>query len=380
MLRAKLIDDLDVAHGYRSEWDDLAVTCSRPFCSPGWMLSWWRHAAPREAHLRVIVVTDGPELVGIAPFFAESGPHGLNCYRLLASGTSARLEPLVRSGSQGTVSPVLATVLARADPPADMIAFDGIPATSRWPRLLCDSWPDRRRPWQHDAHPTGAPTVTVSGRTFDEWLQDKSANFRQEVRRRRRHLEQQGAVFRLAHTQEDIDTGLQCFASLHYSRWQSRGGSQVLNPSTESMLSTAGRELGSARFRLWSLEVDGRSISSHLFIAAGGELAYWLGGFEESYRSMSPSIQVLVQALRHAWSLGERRVDLGAGAQPYKYRLADNEDLLTWTTVVPHGPRYATARAGLAPAHFREAVGKRLPPEIKERLKAYLGPSSSTSR
>ena len=380
MLKAKLVDDLDVIEGFRPDWDELAVASSRPYCSPAWMLSWWRQAAPGGSLLRVAIVTDGPKLAGVAPFFAQVGVDGLTRYKLLASGTSARVEPLVRRGFQGTVSPVMATALARADPPPDLISFDGRPANSRWPELLSDSWPDGRRPWQHHAHPTRAPAVTLRQRTFEAWFRGKSPNFRQEVRRRRRRLEQEGAIFRLASSGPDTETGLKDLARLHYSRWHARGGSQVLNCNVESMLSTVARELPNERFRLWSIDINGRAISSHLFLAAGKELAYWLGGFDDSYASMSPSMQTLVAAIEHAWTTGEDRVDLGAGAQPYKYRLSDTDDLLRWTTVVPHGPRYRTARLHLAPTHLRQTVGKRLPPEVKHRLKDYARRLSSTSR
>jgi hypothetical protein len=78
VLRGELIEDLGVVAQIKDEWDDLAVARARPFCSPAWMLAWWRHAAPAGAFLRIAVVREKGELVGIAPFFALEEGMGLS--------------------------------------------------------------------------------------------------------------------------------------------------------------------------------------------------------------------------------------------------------------------------------------------------------------
>ena len=57
-------------------WDDLAIACARPYCAPGWGMAWWRNAAPEKAALRVVLVSEDGELVGVAPMFAERAGGG----------------------------------------------------------------------------------------------------------------------------------------------------------------------------------------------------------------------------------------------------------------------------------------------------------------
>jgi CelD/BcsL family acetyltransferase involved in cellulose biosynthesis len=127
------------------------------------------------------------------------------------------------------------------------------------------------------------------------------------------------------------------------------------------------------RFRVWVLEVDATPISCQVLVAAGGELAYWLGGFDETWAQQQPSLQTLVAAAEHAWAVGDRRLDLGAGGQSYKYRLADGEDTLEWRVLVPRGRRQLPALAGMAPRHGTRAVVERLPQDLKDRVKRSLG-------
>jgi CelD/BcsL family acetyltransferase involved in cellulose biosynthesis len=187
----------------------------------------------------------------------------------------------------------------------------------------------------------------------------KSPNFRQQMRRDRRRLDRRGAVFRMA-TVNELDRDLRYFAQLHYGRWDSRGGSDVLDHRIEAMLRSAARELLlSDRFRLWSLDIDGETISSHAFMEAGGELAYWLGGFDPSWASYKPSLQVILAAIEHAWQTGARRLDLGDGGETYKYRFAEQEDTLQRVILVPPGLKRPLIRARFAAGHRAETLRER---------------------
>ena len=374
-----LILDLDGAEKLRDPWDALAVRCGRPYCAPSWMLAWWRHAAPKRSALRIVAVLEGDDLAGIAPFFAEEPRPGLIRYRLLGSGASARVEPLASPGREPEIAAVVAGILSGTRPQPHVISFEGIDRKSPWAALLAEAWPGVR-PAVHRVRTMPSPTLRLKGRTYDQWLAGIDRDHRKNIRRRRRRLEERGAVFRLAGSKEDMLEGLRTFAALHHDRWKRRGGSGALNSRIERMLRDVAEDLvEDLRFRLWSIEVGGQTISSRIFLAAGGELACWLGGFDQRWASFSPSIQALNAALQHAWTVGDVRMELGPGGQDYKYIFADGEDVLAWEDVIPRTPGYAMTRLRLAPAHIRSRllqlrhdVVRRLSPQTKQRLKKAL--------
>ena len=373
-MRGELVQDVGPAEELRGAWDDLAVSSARPYSSPSWLLAWWRPAAPAGALLRVAAAFDGDELVGVAPFFALPAHGGLTRYRLLAAGASAHVEPLARAGRERQAGIVLAGTLAAATPRPDILRLEGVPATSPWPDLLAHNWPGRSRPWCHEEATTPAPAISLEGRTFAAWFGSKSRNFRQQMRRGRRQLEERGAVFRLASNEEELQRDLRAFSGLHRSRWSPRGGSGVLTTGVERMLADAGRELVSAgRLRVWSVDVDGLTIASTIFLAAGGEVGYWLGGFDEAWAAQRPSLQAILAAVEDAFERGERRFDLGPGAADYKYRFADGDEILSSVALVPQGPAQSRARTSVlssaASRTIRREVAARLSPEQKELLK-----------
>ena len=331
-LTADLVDDAAALEPYRAAWDALALGARRPYCAPGWMLAWWEEVAPADAVLRVVVVRDGGELVGVAPFWASAGS---GRYGLLGERSASPLQPLARANLETDVAAVCAEALAAADPTPTEIVFRYMLVNSPWPRQLRDHWPGDAAGTIRHERVRPIPKVTLGHDSVDEWLAGRSRNFRQQVRRARRTLT--GARFRMA-TPDDLDADLASLARLHHARWSHRGGSRALDERVEGLLRRAAHALmPSGRFRLWSLEVSGTPVSTHLFVAGDGGQAYWLGGFDDAWAAQHPGIQVLVHAVEDGIARGEEWLELGPGAQPYKYRLADSEDMVASVTLTPTG-------------------------------------------
>jgi CelD/BcsL family acetyltransferase involved in cellulose biosynthesis len=140
------------------------------------------------------------------------------------------------------------------------------------------------------------------------------------------------------------------------------------------MLTDVARELvAEGRFRLWTIQRDGQPIAAHVFLAAGGDTSYWLGGYHKDWAAQHPSLVAILAAIEHAWRVGDRRLDLGGGPQPYKKRFASGEDTLAWTTLVPRGPRHWRTRLSLAPRHGYAALARHLSDETKERIRSWRG-------
>jgi CelD/BcsL family acetyltransferase involved in cellulose biosynthesis len=243
--------------------------------------------------------------------------------------------------------------------------FEGISPDSEWPEELRAIQGGRL----HREKTSGAPVLPLEGRTFEEWMASKSKHFRQEAARQRRRLEERGATIRMAETREELARGLRAFGELHLARWRGRGGSKVLTPAVEHMLADAApKMLDGGRFRLWITEAEERIVSADIFVAAGGEVAGWLGGFDESWGSASPSVQATLAAIRDAFERRDRRVDLGGGEHDYKRRWAEFDDLLQWCTVLPSGPRRPLTRLRLAPRRAYRAAANRIPAQTRRRL------------
>jgi CelD/BcsL family acetyltransferase involved in cellulose biosynthesis len=218
-----------------------------------------------------------------------------------------------------------------------------------------------------------APYIDVPDGGYEAWLASRSANFRQQMRRRRRDFVRQGGQFRQATSPAEMSTALDSFERLHLQRWQDRGGSRALTGPVVAMLRQAGGALRPERLQLWTAQVDGRTVGAALFVAAGRQVHYWLGGFDEQWARWTPSLLLLDQIVRYAAAEGHRRVSLGPGAGAYKYRFATGEDLLDWVDLVPRGWRYPYVRLRQSPHRVYRFAANHTPPAVKRRLKLLKG-------
>jgi CelD/BcsL family acetyltransferase involved in cellulose biosynthesis len=314
----------------------------------------------------VVAVRTGRELVGLAPFYSVRRL-GVTEFRLLSGGLASRLRILAAPGREREVAAAIAEALAEGDPRPDAFRWDAVDAASRWPEWLSASWPEGGGHHLQGEVERSAPVLHLDQPSYEEWLADKSRNFRSQTRRHRRSLGEEGATFRCA-DRSTLERDLSAFARLHTARWEGRGGSGAVDAATMTMLREAGEALIEAgRFRLWMIDgPDGEAISAQIFVAAGGEVAYWNGGFDERWKH-SPGLAAILAAIEDAFERDDVLVDLGGGEATYKARLADEDRPVAWSTSYPSGARYPLAWLQRWPEHLaRRASG---------RLREWLGPA-----
>lgn len=363
--RVVLACDTQSLEPYIEEWDALATALERPFCAPGWMLAWWRHGRTGDARLRVVLALDDRGLAGVGPFFAQVHRFGVVDMRLLAAGFCHRIGPLARPGQEPAVASMLADTLARMQPRADSVVFEGLDCNDPWPALIAAAWPGRRPKVREDLR-MDAPVIALRG-DYEGWLERRPRRFRKEARRTERRLSEQDV-----HGRVDPDqTSVTALLHLHEARWDSRGGTS-LGAEAYGVLADAAIELGpGGRLNVALLASAAEPVAAELVLCAGDTAAFWSGGFSPEWASFAPGTQAMLLALRALAERGVQLADLGGGADEYKLRLADSNQPLVWSTLFPRGPRYPLIRARLAPRHARVAARtllRRLPEAHLARL------------
>ena len=342
-------------------WDQMAVEQGRPFSSPAWLLPWWECVASPAGHqLRAVVVTEGPDVVGVFPFWVERTSTGLNHYRLMGCDVSAGAQPVVRGPALAEVVPLVLEQLLAAHPTLDVLRLEGVSGDMAWNDAVCRHWP-LPTPWTELVREEPAPYVDFTGATFESWLTSKSTPFRKQMRRLQRRLEEQGFRSKLSVEFPEVLQRLPAFLALHQARWATRGGSGVIGDGAPAMLEQVAKGLdGTGRFQLWTIErEDGQVISADIMVGAGDELSSWLGGFDEAWSVQRPGFMNLYWAVERNWQdLKYQRLDLGAGAQDFKYEFSQGERSFEWWRIVRRGWRPVHSPAQFVPWPARRAIGR----------------------
>jgi CelD/BcsL family acetyltransferase involved in cellulose biosynthesis len=377
MLSGELLTSLSTLGALEAEWDELAVACALPLMAPTLILAWWRHLAPRDAEPRIVAVRDGDRLVGLAPFYVE--PHarrGRVDYRL--PGIEVRLAPLAAPAREWEVAAAIGRALATADPLPDVIALEGTPHASHWPEALRDGWPGRVRPLMRRYHVQGCPIIDLEGTaSLDDWLGRRSSHARERLRRTRKQFAKAGGTVRLA-TGETLEADVATLMRLHTERWKGLSGESNLvalgERVTRWLHETGSALLDEGRFRLFVLEVDGEPACAHVAFAAGGSMFAFNGGWDERFARLRLTTVSVLAHVEDAIERGDRRIDMGIGDQSYKVRLADGNDPVAWTLLLPARPRMPLTRLRTAPAVarpvLRDAAKRALTQEQVARVRA----------
>jgi len=311
--------------------------------------------------------------VGIAPTYATDRRGNFADYRMLGAERATRVTPLAKRGSEGPVAAAITKTLNHCTPRPGRITLTRLPTDSPWQELLGNEWPTVGS-WTVRRYWMPAPYVTLGSTGFDDWLAAKSSNFRQQMRRSRLKLERNGATFRASSSVEEAHRDLGTFAELHLERWDKKGGSGTLTPGVVPMLEeVAEKLLPSGRFKIWNIDVGETTICSLVFLIAGNEVSWWLGGWDEGWANQRPGLVGLLYALERAFEDGAGRFDLGGGYLPYKYRFADSEELLTRTYVVMPGLLHVLRRPETLRLAVTQAASRRVSWSTKDRLRKVAG-------
>jgi CelD/BcsL family acetyltransferase involved in cellulose biosynthesis len=238
-------------------------------------------------------------------------------------------------------APTALTALAgflRGERFADLLVAENLPAELEGPRHL-----DGRL-----IRTIASPVLPVRGRSFDDYLSERSRNFRDQVRRRERGLERDHELrYRLTTGPATLDRDLDTLFSLHGARWQGRRLGEFSAADAAFHRDFARSALDRGWLRLWTMEIDGAAVAAWYGFRFGDAEWYYQAGRDPAYDDRSVGFVLLAHTIRAAFEDGVREYRFLRGDEPYKRRFAER-DAGVETIAVARGLRGRALLAALA--------------------------------
>jgi CelD/BcsL family acetyltransferase involved in cellulose biosynthesis len=320
----------------RPEWDALAAEAANPFATWEFCDAWWRHRGHGE--LEAHVVRDGERPVAILPLFREG-----RTLAFLGDGDADIVGPVCAPADVERATAALRDLLAAG--PATTLDARWLPGGRDWAALLDGTEVER----------TACPQVRIGGRSWEELLAARSANFRSQVGRRRRALERDHAVtIRRTISPAELSADLDVLFRLHELRFGEI--SQAFTGAREAVhREFAAAALERGWLALWTLELDGEAAASLYVFRYGGTDWYYQSGRDPRFERQRVGFVLLCAAIEDACAAGQDAFSLLLGGEAYKDRFADEDPGLVRVVA---GRGVASARAGVAARRARSALGR----------------------
>jgi len=309
-LTVSVVTDRQAVLEMEHEWNALVESTGKePFYRHEYFRSWLESFAP-EAGLRLLAGRDNEgRLVALLPLIERSG-------RVLGI-------PVREWSSPTNVHSFRFDLLAEDPAVAAPALLDCLAAQRRWSMLRVTDVPANGSAWHlyRSASDAGWPAGVYESQrspyialpaTFEDLARAWSSRFRSNLRRRRRLLEQRGAVSveRVEggpHLQAILD---ECF-QLESRGWKGRRGEPADgDPRIRAFYSAlAERTSTDNSFSLFLLRLDGKLIAFHYGLTRHGSYSLLMTSYDEALRECSPGHLLVEEVLKDCFAAGVREFD-----------------------------------------------------------------------
>ena len=346
-----------------TEWRDLCQEgeFDKPFYRPEWFRAYVR-AFARDKQICLATLRDRGRLCAILPLVLEQvSMLGLRVTRLcgLANEHSPRFDMILG-----------ASVLAEESAPEiwkalkeysrwDILQVPDVPIGGAFEEVLLAAERDGYQTGRWESIGTPFIVLPVGRNPRNATLGETDAKFRANLRRRKRKLAAQGALF-LRRNEKADPADLKVFYDLELAGWKGRSGSAIAcSPSTRQFYDDLACD--AERFgylSLYFLELDGRPVAAHYGLTHQGIYYCPKVVFDEAWHACSPGQLLVEEILQDCVARGLHEFDFVGPCMRWKAEWTSQVRRFEWCFVFSHSWK----------ARVLHAAKFQIGPMMKEKL------------
>lgn len=316
-----LVDISDITH-LEEDWERLRrETGGHVLESFRWILEWYKHFS-EVARPRVIMMEHGGRIVAIAPLAYQSKtvmsvPIRTLCTAGWVGGTHEMQSVGLMCGDVGeTGRDALFKVLLRTG--WNNLEFYGLPddaLTAELHTRLKAMFPT------DDIVRVPRPIISLEG--VGEIISTFSERSRRSTRKALRTLgEEKRLGFRLLTAPDDAMGAMREYIEMHKARWASRGGSIFSDEAQSSFLLDTARMMAERSCgAVYQALIDGKIAAQAFTLLDGRQACVYRLGTNDDFLDYVPGYLLFNYLLSDLKEKNFRVVDLGTGAEDFKYRI-----------------------------------------------------------
>jgi CelD/BcsL family acetyltransferase involved in cellulose biosynthesis len=328
----------------KTDWEHLFKANLRhsPFLAWGWVNAWLRHIAGQHVPQIACWRDAGGTLQFVLPLVlrTDGRAFGRKKFALVCSygpDCSESLGCLYLPDIESQLAEFSAQAIAQFFDRGRRITLGYLDNTADYPSSL-------QRAMQANGHIVRVrkdivcPAVSLPD-TWEEFLQQRSSNFRSQIRRHyKRITEQEGLRFRSV-GEAEAESFARDLIRLNRSRIQAKGEvSSLESEAFRDFLIDAIPYMASQGLAWMDvIEDDANVVGSALNLVHGKTTYYYMGGFDNRAQQLRPGTALFAQAIQRSINGGCTSYDFLRGIEPYKYRWGAEDTSTRQVDIYPHG-------------------------------------------
>ncbi len=332
-MHVRVIDSDAEFASLESTWERLqaGAAATSIFASFDWQHLWWKTYG-RGAPLRLLVATDGPEVVGLLALHVST-ERVMRCpvrlLRFVGTGGDTSpddLGPVLAAGREEEAARALADGVLRL-PGWDVLHLHDMEPASPFAAAMADA--ARRASLPCRTGRSERISYVELPATWEAWLGSLHRDRRYRVRKMRKDLlaAHPDARFFAWSDPATLDAGVDRLIHLHHARWRDTGERHAFS-SPEYVAFHRGVMhacFARDRLRLYALELGGQIAAMSYMYKFRGAQYLMQAGFDPAHTRLKPGLVLLGWVIEQAIGEGCRVVDFLKGEHRYKEELATGE-------------------------------------------------------
>lgn len=326
-LRIERLTDPRELLGLEEKWSELSrVAGADPlFSRPGWVRPWWEIFGRSGDGLAVTALYEGPQLIGLAPYYLTREKHrGLPAKVLapLARTTAERLDLLYPADRPELAGRLISAILEQSG--FDLLLLPRI--DSRSPTLAVAREAIERLSGSHLETPELQCPVVDIETNFEEYYRGRFKHkFRYNIRSRTKKLAKEGELtFQLFTGGPELEKLLGAVAEVEARSWKGHEGLGIFGreESREYYFRIARELAEEGHLALHLLWLDDRPISYYFGFILNNRYYDYSQSFDLEYRKYAPGVMALADLMETCFDRGLETFDFLRGDEDYKFNWA----------------------------------------------------------
>jgi CelD/BcsL family acetyltransferase involved in cellulose biosynthesis len=323
------ISDVEKFRALREPWNALLQRSSdnNLFLTWEWLFNWWQYYG-RDKKLRIIIIKEGDQIVGIIPLMENKYRQGFVSIKVLENLCSEECDysGIILAENTHEVLALLVDYLAKVTKDENLIVrMYHIPENSAFLTSLREQYPSFSKYLYLDEKPSSFCSYILLPPTWEEYLHTLSRNSRRNIMRKLQYISKDHVVESKKITDDnDLQEKLKILFELHQKKWGRE--SKFNKPEARAFytgVSQALRRNGWLNFSY--LNVDGKTLS--LLWAFSYNSTFWgmTNAVDVEYAEYSAGSVHLSKTIEDSIKDGLKKFDFLKGEEGYKGHWTDNK-------------------------------------------------------